>query len=148
MPEQFGLIKPPRSLKDPDNWGSPGTKKNMYGNVLTCADVGKFKVNEKYDIENSGVKGDTQSHQFKREYKREVSLINFKHAGEAANNPCLRSNHVQPGDPVVNTKSKDITQGLPTWAPSVKNMQGIGEKARKYASPAMGKVERNVQFEA
>lgn len=75
MPQKYanGKIKPPDSLKHKDDWGSVGTMRNGDNKSLSYADVGRFGIDEKTDIRNEGVKGDTFAPVgFKKQNKRNM----------------------------------------------------------------------------
>lgn len=108
MPEKYGAIKSPSSLKNKKGVGTAGTRKNL--DARGQASV--TSVNESHDIRKSITTGDTFSPQFKRELAREVNTRNFNHAGESRDSG-IYADTTEPGDPTVS-----LSKALPVWAPS------------------------------
>lgn len=133
--QSYGTIKPPDSLKDPDKFGSSGTRKNLD----MRAQESVKRVNESHDIRKSITTGDTFAPQFHKELNREVKKMNFAHAGEARSDSNLHSDTTMPGDTEVSGMSK----GSPTWTPSADEHISKQIKAESYD---IGKVKKVVEM--
>ena len=137
MPEQFKTIKPPASLKDGDDWGSPGTKKMVDGRAMKYADVGQFGVNEQHDIRDAVIKGRKFAPQFDKEINREVKKMNFNHAGEHTMNDGLHSDTTMPGA----TNVIPIKKPENTWTPQAEGRLKSYKKCESYDTKGKRVVE-------
>lgn len=135
MPKQYGTIKPPDSLRQPDTFGTSGTRKNL---DMRAQDSIK-RTNESHDIRNGITTGDTFAPQYKKELGREVKKMNFAHAGEAFKDSNLHSDTTMPGD----TDVKGMSKGSPTWTESADKHLSKSYKAESYD---VGKVKKVIEM--